>query len=463
MPENLGLGEYCLTNNFFPKVWAAASQRQLDAFNDLGFFVVSTSEPSYTGDNNKPNATGTPSYTIKKADPKVYGGLLCGTHTEAFYSHDNSDTTDAVLARVKQYLDAIDTAGYSDGVINIFCAPIAFWWEVAGGSVGDVVSYEIDLDVNNDWLLVRDSETGNLRQPKNKKCYSFPFTFLFCTSSDGDSFNYKYELSNHTKTDDPTLGRIFKFNVSGSINADAEFIIRPVSYRTDELFGTVNNEDAIRCTKTPLCSWNSDSFKCWLAQHKAGMIGGAVSTLVGAAGGIAMASMNAQNQVGAQSLGLVSPSAMSIVNAGQGLNNAVIGAGVSIVQQTLNTLGAIGDAAAQPNRPRGDVSGVMDIANHTFGFRVYHCFVKPEYLAAVDDYFTKFGYSVKTVKVPKRDNRPHYTYVKTLGCEIKPANTERSCNAADSALICSIYDHGITFWKNWGEVGDYTVDNSPVT
>ena len=74
----------------------------------------------------------------------------------------------------------------------------------------------------------------------------------------------------------------------------------------------------------------------------------------------------------------------------------------------------------------------------------------------IDDYFTRFGYAIKKTQIPNRNARPHWTYVKTIGCVI-----EGSCPADVEATICSIYDNGITFWNNPDEIGDYSLDNSP--
>ena len=45
--------------------------------------------------------------------------------------------------------------------------------------------------------------------------------------------------------------------------------------------------------------------------------------------------------------------------------------------------------------------------------------------------------------------------VKTVG-----ATVTGSVPADDMKKICSIYDNGITFWKNGSEVGQYNLDNT---
>ena len=74
----------------------------------------------------------------------------------------------------------------------------------------------------------------------------------------------------------------------------------------------------------------------------------------------------------------------------------------------------------------------------------------------IDDYFNMYGYAVKRVKHPNFSSRPHWNYVKTVGCYLIG-----DVPADDAKKLCSIYDHGITFWKNGDEIGNYSLDNSP--
>ena len=82
--------------------------------------------------------------------------------------------------------------------------------------------------------------------------------------------------------------------------------------------------------------------------------------------------------------------------------------------------------------------------------------IREEYARVIDDYFSAFGYATKRLKHPNCSSRPHWNYVKTIGCTITG-----SVPCDDMAAICSIYDNGITFWKNGAEVGNYSLDNSP--
>lgn len=465
MPEPVGTGEYLLER--LPEVSAGDGLM----FNNMGYFVASTSKPEFSGEENDPNALGDPSYTITKATPDINSGILVGTYTQVFYLHDEDDTYDLLVERIAKYLAAIDNTGYSDGVINIFCAPLSFYYKTASNSNNTEEQTRVravSYDFIQPGVLTLSREGGgdpdNVVQ--NSKCYSYPYNFMLVTSSDGTYAEYKYELSETAK--DPEK-RYIKFNASGTVNSDGEFMLRPIGYRnypSDP--NSVNYEDVLTCTRTPLCSWNSDSYKCWLAQHKSGITAGVVSDSVSAIGSFVKKMFFGRQPEGDQSITSQVTGARE-TNQQNNKIKAVIDLGVSAVRIVSGVLGTIGDAKAQPNTPRGDTTGVMDISNKTFGFRFYHCFVKPEYMATIDDFFTRFGYAVMWTAVPTRKNRSEFTYVKTQACEIKGTTIQignntvtRSVNSEVAAQICAIYDHGITFWVHWENVGDYFRDNDPL-
>lgn len=89
------------------------------------------------------------------------------------------------------------------------------------------------------------------------------------------------------------------------------------------------------------------------------------------------------------------------------------------------------------------------------GFTVYEKFIKREYAERIDAYFDRYGYAQRSMYVPERQNRKHWSYLKTVGCNIKG-----NINNTDLVTIKTIYDNGITTWNNLEEVGNYTLDNT---
>lgn len=89
------------------------------------------------------------------------------------------------------------------------------------------------------------------------------------------------------------------------------------------------------------------------------------------------------------------------------------------------------------------------------GFSVDEKFIKREYAEIIDAYFDKYGYAQRSMYVPERQNRKHWSYLKTVGCNIKG-----NINNTDLVTIKTIYDNGITTWNNLEEVGNYALDNT---
>ena len=76
----------------------------------------------------------------------------------------------------------------------------------------------------------------------------------------------------------------------------------------------------------------------------------------------------------------------------------------------------------------------------------------------IDNFFSMYGYAINQLAVPNVKVRPHWTYIKTKNCCITGSITTTDMNK-----ICDIHNNGITYWMNGDEVGNYSLDNSPVS
>ena len=114
------------------------------------------------------------------------------------------------------------------------------------------------------------------------------------------------------------------------------------------------------------------------------------------------------------------------------------------------------DIQHMPNSAHGNaMCDGLNYARNTAGFIIRQWGLSYEYAVYLDDYFDKYGYAMMRNFVPSRLNRKHWSYLKTVGCNIKG-----NINNTDLLTIKTIYDNGITTWKNLEEVGDYTLDNT---
>ena len=138
------------------------------------------------------------------------------------------------------------------------------------------------------------------------------------------------------------------------------------------------------------------------------------------------------------------------------MENSYINGLRDITSDTIGEFANVAQADIIPPTVIGNSSGFNMLTSvKNFDFSCTLRTLRKDVAQQIDDYFTVYGYRVDTLKVPTVRNRPHWTYIKTRGCNIKG-----SMPADDIASIEDIVDKGITFWRNINEVGDYSLDNS---
>ena len=130
--------------------------------------------------------------------------------------------------------------------------------------------------------------------------------------------------------------------------------------------------------------------------------------------------------------------------------------GVGTVGTVANVLSQMYTASIAADQCRGNISnGNVNVARNIQEFYKQRCHVTKDFAIVIDNFFSMYGYATNKVKQPNISSRPHWNYVKTLGCDVVGR-----APSDDIKKMCSIYDNGITFWKNANEVGDYSLDNS---
>lgn len=163
------------------------------------------------------------------------------------------------------------------------------------------------------------------------------------------------------------------------------------------------------------------------------------------------------SQIGAQAGEAISANTFqtAMKNATLAQTNAQLSALNAYQNATAQLMAKKQDIQHQPSNLHGAL--MNDTWNARFnlmGFTVYEKFIKPEYAKRIDAYFDKYGYAQRSMYVPERQNRNHWSYLKTTGCNIKG-----NINNTDLVTIKTIYDNGITTWNNLEEVGHYELDN----
>lgn len=348
--------------------------------------------------------------TDKGSDGRLYDGIY-GSAT--LYAYDSNDAT-GINGKVTEYIEQ------PDSIIGMYMIPKFLLGSIPSNhlipntSMGNSV-YNKRQKCSSDWSL-------DGYKPRNKKLYTYPYHFYHVDNACGSGLSLRYEFF-----EDLTP----VFSITGTITQPCEVMLRPCSYKGvanySELGGyTTLNTETLTLRGFPLCSWNYDAYQAWVAQN-------AVPIALNAVAGIGEAAI-----------------ASTYGNA----SGAQLGAG--IIGQVSGVLGQAYKAsiASDVSKGRFDNGGANVVANKQqfYGGR---CSISRSYASMIDDFFDMYGYAVKTKGVPNRSSRPHWNYVKTIGCTVTG-----SVPADDMNKICKIYDKGVTFWKHGNEVGNYSLDNT---
>lgn len=269
--------------------------------------------------------------------------------------------------------------------------------------------------------------------PRNKKLFAYPFNYLVVSNNEGQTAELKLE--------NWSSGHIGEFRQVGVFITTPCILMYPRNYR-----GAINDYDSgLTISNFPICAFAGDVYKAYIAQNKSSIgfsifssvISGIGSTLSGGVTGA-----------------IVGSAGGPITSAGGALMGAASG-GANILSTVGSLYAKAEDIKNIPPQVHGQAQcDSLNVGIQRIGYTWMQMSIRASIAQQIDWYFDMFGYTIKRVKVPNRNVRPHWTYTKTIGCVVTG-----SVPADDMNKICQIYDNGITFWKKGSEVGDYSLDN----
>lgn len=390
----------------------------------MNFYPISVAVMTPTDKNGKQ-----PVYESDDPDTlRPSGGEYSGTWSACniFFFDTTKDFLD--------YMKKINNEGQSDSVVSVYTVPKPFVrLKPLQGYLGDVTINTPLKTTVPVWL-----GDFNGYRPKNRKLYCYPYNFLVADAVE-DQKTYRYEFFNIFG--DQTADILFNEYCTVTPNPCAVSI--PYKYEGighgAEYERALDFSNSITLSKFPLIGYVIDSYKAWVAQNSNSIavdvlgraLNGAVS---GAAGG------------------------MLVGGPTGAATGALLGAANSFFPQVTGLLSESMRQAKLPDKAVGATTG--DIAAMTtsrrFIYRNRH--ITYEYAKQIDDYFTMYGYKICELKIPNINVRPNYTFTKTAGC-----NIHGNVPAQYAKKICSIFDNGVTHWRNPNVVGDYSVPNGVVT
>lgn len=345
----------------------------------------------------------------------MYGGIYSGAHYSYYDLNDETDVTNINII----------LEGYSEhenSIINMFMFPKQFWSSSFKSASETATSAGFDVSFSCDGYY-----------PKNPKLRNSAYSAIEIFGSDGNSKTYALEQFTRTSGGYPHP----QFKITCSITANPVIFVYPLNY----MGMSENVAEGVAFDVLPLCSWDSDTYRAWLAQNmgyqtialnQAGY--NAISTSVGALGGVFTHPIS---------------SVKTAVDAA---------ANYTFTSQTIAENQRV--ASLQAPKYNGATGAYPMFALGTRG--VFSRFVFPNNgeAEAIDRFFSTFGYAQETygqVK-PYLYCRPYWNYIQTGN--ITPTGT---VPMTAITKIKEIFNRGVTFWKSAEYVGHYNLyDNSYV-
>lgn len=295
---------------------------------------------------------------------------------------------------------------------------------------------------------------GTSYTPKNKKLYCYPYRYLLVSNYQGQMISYKWEdfKISGWSNNSPMQAR-FLFTKSRLPTLTVMTYPDPASYSKPSV------ECGVTVPNTNLVAWSEDSYTKWWAQNGTSFVMNIISQSLGAVAQIVGTVLSAGTAAGAVSAG-AETAPMAVNSAIKSGTNTVTG----IVGDVLGDISTYRTHKDTPDSLNGTLSQNTIInALGKYGFVFYDTCLRARDAKIIDDFFTKYGYAVKRVKLPNLSIyggagvRPHWNYLKLKNCTL----SDSYMPAFAAEKICSIFNNGVTIWHNLSEVGNYSLDNSP--
>ena len=358
-------------------------------------------------------------YSMQSLDSN-YNGIFSG------YKLFGVKTFTEATAVVNRYVHTTSSSGgggsYADAIKNIFLVPATMYGLNPTEYVTDLgfTAYtptNVNTPITINTLYAPRLTTIDGYTPKNKKLFTWPYSYVLESNNVGANAEYRYEDFTSASP---------AFIVNGIISSGCDIKCSPINYKN---ITAANQIYGLKMGKLPVCSWNTDSYAIWMAQNELNMqVSLTRNTLKGLAG---LATSNPE------------------------LIGGAIG---SYGGDLLNSLSEKYIAQHTPDEVHGDPnSSDYNFSSELF-FEFRRMSVRAEYARVIDEYFSAVGYATNRVKIPNITGRRNWNYVKTIGCYI-----EADIPQADLNEIKSMFDKGITLWHNPATFADYSQTNDIIS
>ena len=352
------------------------------------------------------------------SDGNVYDGIYGAAELWAFRITD----VVGINAKVTEYINS------PDSILSMYMCPLAVIIDEVQSGGTKLTGYTGGASLIHKANTLTSNLTLDGYLPRNRKLYTYPYNYYHVDNANGSSLSLRYEFFRESNLEQQPLQPVLQ--LKSTITQPIAVSLRPVGYKNvggyDELTGFKSiKTETLELSGYPMCSWNVDAYKAWIAQNSVPIALNTMSTL-GQMGIAATYSTNPGGMLAGGVMGTVS-------NMLSQAYTASIAA--DVVKGSQNN-GGVNCAAGQQTFYGGRISITSDMAKR------------------IDDFFDYFGYQINELAVPNRNARRHWTYLKTATC-VFTGDVPND----DMKRIADIYNKGITWWNNGDNVGNYSLDN----
>lgn len=408
VPENLSVDEVI-----------AETIDEYNNFSDCYIAVATTYEPASSqykdGDNNWQSVNTYPG-------PKLYNGQVFG---DAVFLFDS-------IVQFIMFLEVVNTDSHTGDISIVYMVPKNLF-DVNTDLTQHRGYYQLDPthsvpfdyyapkqknDIETDTKVINKTHSFNNITIKNNKCYTYPYNYLYITNNVGNENILKYE-------DFSTQDITFDLEFAISVGCTGRMV--PKNYKNI----TSNYTESLIVAKFPTCSWSSDAYTNWLSQN----------------------AVNISTQM--TNIGIDAVSTIGTLATGN-VAGAISGA-VSTSNSVASLIGQFYQASLLPAIKQGSNNADINYLANKNKIQFYHMRAKDEYLEIIDNYFTRFGYKINTVKNPNITGRTYWNYVEIGGTEEIGYGTAPSTSMQ---VINNACRKGVTIWHNHSNIGNFNLTNS---
>ena len=415
---------------------------EMDASFDTSRYFWVAIQSSYTIKDSSDGTDPLPSNNGDQYDGiAVYNKTIYGTPIFLF-AIDPEDPTNS-FGNLEKFIKRTNFDKHIEDIENMFVIPDALikprylnahQAKAGTGKDSEFIWYTLAQTVVPEKLVTNIAKRTSFSNisVRNNKCYTYPYNYLYVTNNAGSSNIYKYENFSTTNCQ-------FENQLALTIGVSGRVI--PKYYKNMEY----NEDESLPLGKFPTCAWSSDAFTNWLTQNSVNIPVG-IALVVG---GLALA-----GATGGASAGAAAAAGSSGALSGVSLGTTLAVSGAS---QVASGIGTYNESKLLPNVNGGQATGDVVWSNGNSGFIFRQMRADNESMKIIDDYFTKYGYAIKSLQSPNITGRRYWNYIEI-------GKTEEIGYGDVPSKFMEIINNscrkGVTIWHSHSNLGDYSLNNT---